>query len=975
MVFRSWVAVWVATLLIFITPVLQNINISTFFAALVLYVVPPAAILMIYILASFSLLVGMCLAWAWGLVAMKAALAARPNDVLQAQLGALKIAVGQRLNETGIDPRDPKNTDMINYIKREFLYNGFILDARVTVVYYVMCCVFIYWLARVRMKNDSLLLFQIFGTIVIDIFLLTGPLLSQDFLPTLPKVLVEPGAIGVGIGLVLCIFLYPQSTSHVVLDCMEKLVKLTGAATDSTRRRLNDQAVHIDELVALKAKTVGLYKAMKPALAFLPIDLSRGRWGVDDVKGLHVNVRAAMSASLSLLDFHIVWIFGVSKAKALRERNAESRQAADGDAALPKQIGSHQLEEYMDLLEALKAPGQSEKFDAIRVSLLNTTADVLNTAHDATGISARAIHMANSNRWIRTPKQEVFDAMNKEMTDCLAKLRESKERCIRNTNNVVIEHHADLFDADGKLKTTDDLHPGSLQGIVLSMVIEERILAVVTAMEDLLAYLIRLGEERKTHRMWFPRGIQYFVNWVFHGELVLPITADGAAPDAVTAEDPENPIERDEPENKATEAYRRLRASHLAKGRKVRRGLFSKAMIGFYGWLTNPAGMYALRVTIVTIATSIPAALPQTAGFFYREKGIWGVITAQTCVLVYMADFTFSLFGRGLGTVIGGVMGMVAWYIGSGGLGDGNPYGLGATTAVFSLILIWWRLFLPAAWLQATVMVTSTFMLVIGFSYDAAHIPYQYGLPGIGYEAFWKRLVVVLLGFVASLIVQIFPKPPSATVHISKTLSNVVGTLSDHYALLLSHWGRSGESPISAVAEDISINVSDRLMGLAPSLTLLNIEISSSSFDKASLTDISQHVELMNQCLSKLLEMSTTLPQDWQQRLGTSTGLTDSRVIGQVMAVLGIVEGCLRTGAPVPERLPSPLVRNIYESWAAQHRSAILTTDLVRDENYRRYCVAISAYLQLLTILDDLVYTLKKCLGESHIVHSWEETA
>ena len=100
--------------------------------------------------------------------------------------------------------------------------------------------------------------------------------------------------------------------------------------------------------------------------------------------------------------------------------------------------------------------------------------------------------------------------------------------------------------------------------------------------------------------------------------------------------------------------------------------------------------------------------------------------------------------------------------------------------------------------------------------------------------------------------------------------------------------------------------------------------------------------------------------------------MTDDRVIGQIMAVLGIVEESLRTGSPLPEILPTPLVRTIYDTWTAQHRNAILSTTLVRDENYRRYCVAMSSYLQFLSTVDDLVLTLKKTLGECYVVHTWE---
>lgn len=62
------------------------------------------------------------------------------------------------------------------------------------------------------------------------------------------------------------------------------------------------------------------------------------------------------------------------------------------------------------------------------------------------------------------------------------------------------------------------------------------------------------------------------------------------------------------------------------------------------------------------------------------------------------------------GGVIGGVLGLLAWYIGSGN-GPGNPYGLAAVSAVVIVIFMWARIFLSAAFLQATVMGAATFLL------------------------------------------------------------------------------------------------------------------------------------------------------------------------------------------------------------------------------------------------------------------------
>jgi hypothetical protein len=122
-------------------------------------------------------------------------------------------------------------------------------------------------------------------------------------------------------------------------------------------------------------------------------------------------------------------------------------------------------------------------------------------------------------------------------------------------------------------------------------------------------------------------------------------------------------------------------------------------------------------MVVVSIALSIPAVIPRTAGFYYREKGLWALIMGQTGLLVYMADFTFSVISRLLGTLIGGILALLAWYVGSAN-GPGNPYGLGAVMAVMVAILMWVRIWCPFHLLQASIMAAATFLLIIGFSYD-----------------------------------------------------------------------------------------------------------------------------------------------------------------------------------------------------------------------------------------------------------------
>jgi hypothetical protein len=105
--------------------------------SLVLFMVPPTGIVFIFILAALTLIIGMALGWAWGVIAMKAAMAARPAAETQAKIQALGQMAYAQANSTG---------QPILLLEQELVYSGFMLDARVTAVYFCLICLMVYLL-------------------------------------------------------------------------------------------------------------------------------------------------------------------------------------------------------------------------------------------------------------------------------------------------------------------------------------------------------------------------------------------------------------------------------------------------------------------------------------------------------------------------------------------------------------------------------------------------------------------------------------------------------------------------------------------------------------------------------------------------------------------------------------------------------------------------------------------------------------
>lgn len=542
-----------------------------------------------------------------------------------------------------------------------------------------------------------------------DLFITIGPLLPS-FNGTMPKILIEPAAIGIGIGLACNILFFPTSTSHTVLEGMEGLVRLLKGPLDATVASLIDgDHLELRDLQKLKITVLGTYKKIDPALAFLPMDFSVSRWNSDDVKSLKEPIRRAALSTLSLLEFHISRVGGEVKLEKLRSITSEYNQYSELETTekkkgKPREAGMRQLLESLKLVKAFTTPEHEALRQEMLEAIRQPCTKILPVCQEASTSVADCIHAVNCSRWVRKPSKTQLDELLQRSESSLESLKDLRVSFASETTELLIKTNADIFDESGKLKNVDDPTMHKVRGIAIGIVFEEQILGVADAWEKVLEQIVALMKERQKVRLWFPRGLRYAFNWVFHRAAVAPVLAAQSSavdPDVV------------EEQSKAAQ-----QSLNMSRGYKVkRRSGLGRIILGTYHWLINADGMYAIRMVVVTIALAIPAVIPSSAGFYYREKGLWALIMGQTTVVVYMSDFTLSLASRSVGTVVGGVVGLMAWYIGSGN-GSGNPYGLAAIMAVVLMLLMWGRLFAPPAILQATIMGGATCILVIGYSYD-----------------------------------------------------------------------------------------------------------------------------------------------------------------------------------------------------------------------------------------------------------------
>jgi hypothetical protein len=633
--FRCSVAFWVASLLIVIEPTLKTFGNATFFGCIVILFLPPSGVVLVFLLGAFTMILGMGLAWGWGVISMKAAQATRPQAQTQARLQALGIEAA-------------KNTGATTYSPASVLvYNGFMLDTRVTVTFFCMLSLFVYLMARLRIKAPKLTLTAIFAWIVTDVFLTIGPLLPS-FQGTIPQVLIKPAAAAIAISLACSMFIFPESTSHMTLFNMHKLITSMASSLDLTRSFLENypDTSHMESMQGLRAGVLGGWAALEPAFGFLSFDLSFGHWSAQDIASLREPTRRVMIGSMSLLAFEILQGRSRERMKQLASNDIRTQELTEKEDKEKKHTyGRHQVMQSLNLIDALGEPEAVQSVSDSYQALSRASDPLLEACKGAFQAMAHSTHENNSRRWFGRMSAEQFAEMRQSHVDALERLREEKSKFPEVANEALFASHQHLFDETGRFHGQSS-ERRKLGGMFFGFNFEDRLLVLAAALERALEQITLLEKERTKVRIWFPTGLRKFGAWAFGGSRAPAIGApsinDLPQADKATIEELQQSFER---------VHKPIR----------KRNKISSMILGFGHWLSNEEGIFAMRVLVATLAAAVPAVCTRSAGFYYREKGLWALIMAQTGTASFSAEFNFAFTTRIFGTIAGGVLGMLGW--------------------------------------------------------------------------------------------------------------------------------------------------------------------------------------------------------------------------------------------------------------------------------------------------------------------------
>lgn len=964
--FKCSVAAWIVTVFIVINPVLKVVGQASFFSILVVFIAPPSGVVFIGLMIGAMLLVGMCLGWTWGVITMKAALATRPAADLQRQYQALQAAATQ--NTTNVQQASGQAT-----FQQVAIFDGFMLDTRVTVTYFCMIGLFVYFIARLRVAAPKLMFVQLFATIIMDIFLTTGPLIPT-FNGTLPRLLILPASIGVGVSLVCNFLFFPKSTSHIVLDDMAKLLRPMDTLLEAylLHFQLPARKMDLTKLKVTKVQLVGLYAGLEQNLKFLPLDVSVSRWSAGDVKSLQEPLRHLLIRFLSLVQIHITRLEFQLKDEKLLEA-AEQLHAGKNQGV----SGGHQIARAFDLRTELRGSVDAEIRDQVLHDFHSSSKDLLSSCQEGLLLAAEIIKDCNSKNWLGKLSTKNHQDLTEAHRDVLQIMKSHKDQFPAKVASSLWKRYRGEDDSSSTVKRDiGSSNSQRLNGMVYVLVMEERIFPFAEAVESLLTRLIALNENRKKARVWLPRSFKDAIHWA----LETDSNEADQEPLLNTIETASQSTENSSTKKRRFAKRKAVSATSIEITRTnviSRQGGRQRSKIGgiaiaIANWFKSTEGLFALRTLIVTIGLGVLAVNRTTAGFFYRQKGLWALIMAQMGLTPYTADFIYGLISRICGTVIGAVIGLAAWYIGNGN-GPGNAYGFAAVMVPIIVVLMWLRLFASPALLQGLILTTATTYLVVAYSWVDTHIP-SYGNPGVGYQIFWRRMLLVVVGFGAAAIVTLFPRPPSMNRHYRRVLSNALQTSKDQYALLIASKSQNHKpAEVRELAAKTALAQSEILAPLEQQVMMIKFELSSSRFDAESLGLVCHLCMNLNQYITQIIIYSADLSDHFKERFFRGTGAADERAIADVMAVLTLVQHALQNSDPLPSILPVPLMERVLKNMKERLDAMDLDfTNLdqhaLENHEVRKYFSAVSAFVQFLSAIDELVLVVKRAVGETNHV-------
>lgn len=393
--------------------------------------------------------------------------------------------------------------------------------------------------------------------------------------------------------------------------------------------------------------------------------------------------------------------------------------------------------------------------------------------------------------------------------------------------------------------------------------------------------------------------------------------------------------------------------------------------------LAQGNALFAIKAGLFTVVLCLPYFIKDSAGFAYRNRFVWAIIMGQLTIARFRGDTTFGLVTRIFSTFAGGIVGMVMWYISRGDATD-SPYGLAAVLGVCFPFFFYANLYWPGP-PMTNIMFFVTAALVVGYSYQDIHVPVP-GSPGSGFNVAWRRFVLVAVGVATAFIVSFLP--PSTTIrrYQRRLLSTTCNELGSIYCAIISFANLRSEPEVQEIISSLTA-IRSKLKRSVVLRTNVIYEFSLRGRWPAQRYQKIMELQLqIAYSLSHLMSVIEHLEPAWTRALLKRTRFIDPNFQGDTLAVITMIASSLRTGEPLPQITPAPLIDRFmlrYHGLDVIHKESeedyglprSLTLETLQNEQYLMFCVGVSTAFNIVNRLDRLMVAAKDIVGEQYHIH------
>ncbi|WWD17770.1 hypothetical protein CI109_102211 [Kwoniella shandongensis] len=894
---------------------------AAFFGALVSQMLPPYMALSVYIFALLTLIVGMCFGWAWGVAAMAAALRARSQQLLAQQVQSARAGYNQNAN--------------IEAQYQESIFRGEFLDPRTSAVYGVFLFFGTYFLGLVRATRPRLILASIFGTIIMDLMCSYGPLFPIQVY-TLARQLLIPAAMFIAIALASVILIFPQTLNHIMLDSMTskmlgpitKIVKLQEEVLNTSPGDKERWSALATKAYALRHGQIAATTALEGQTGLLQLEITRGQIGPRDLTKIFNKVKDLGIRAYGLTSFVLIV-----------EEQSQSLKNMD-ESPLPHPVT--RAKDHFKRMDEQTTPSQS--LEQLLPLMEESTSELRLASTKALDDIATWLYLVNHTRWKKVPANATPIA---EREANLAAVKASLAEFRASKHFVLLEPYREHFDHEtGTIKKGRfETHRASSRALFRCFVLTSNLIAFSLVLIELLEMLLQIERANPKSKIQLPNAFAKMLvksaNDKQGGGNPLDLGLnDGSAVQV------DQGIEPDE----HNDAHSETSTAVEGKGKPAKvfakdpdagdpRNVFQKIGRGvstLWKGATGSSGLFALKYALVSVALWIPAVCPASAYFNYTNRGLWALIMAQTGLGVFTGEQILSFIVRMAGTVLGLILGMLAWYIGAGS-GSGNPYGIAAATMVLIAPCLFIRIAIPLEKSPFFLMTNVTLMFIVGYSWVDEHT-YQTANQGSGASLAGRRALLVIIGFTAAFIIMIFPRPISARLLFRHRLAKNMADIGDLYGRVVTGIEGEWDTPITKAAIDTAgrrerykgsfLKVMGRLLSMEQQLTFAVSEPGfKGPWPRKKYEALFKTQGQVIATLALLSGSYSRMEVDWCKRLAKRSELMHPAFISDCISLFSILQQSLHTGEPLPPLIP------IFERLAFHHNWAKAEASLNRNSS------------------------------------------